>query len=331
VNSSKPIQETIEKFGCESGYGEKLLAKRKSIEKDEFFEERIVPLMFTPFDSRVVFYRKDIVKVHSDEVSRQILSGANLNLIVVRQVAGRSFSHVFVTRSLANQRSFYSTRGTTYQVPVLNVAEDSLGDLFGGVETNFVIDQAKRLLPEDLSTDDENLLRLFYFIYAQMFSNEYRSIFKDELQRDYPHLFRPADLSIFEMISHVGQRLVEIHSGDKSPAEVSTLDVLGLFDTAIERPQFVDGTIWLDSGETFGFTGVPLEVWNLEIGGYKICEKWLKDRKGRKLTKGDRSTFLDILATLVETLRLQGQIDRIIESNGGWDKTFLLPIANSVG
>jgi predicted helicase len=214
---------------------------------------------------------------------------------------------------------------------VLNVAEESLGDLFGGVETNFVIDQARRLLPVELSTDHENLLRLFYFIYAQMFSNEYRLIFKDELQRDYPHLFMPADLSIFEIISDVGQRLVEIHSGDESPADVSTLDDVGVFDSAIERPQFVDGTIWLDSGETFGFTGVPSEVWNLEIGGYKICEKWLKDRKGLKLTKGDRSIFLDILATLVETLRLQGQIDQIIESNGGWDKTFLSPITNSVG
>lgn len=331
VDSSQPIQQVIEKFGCESGYGEKLLAKRKSIENDESFDQRIVPLMFTPFDSRVVFYRKDVVKVHSDEVSRQILSGTNLNLIVVRQVAGRGFSHVFVTRSLANQRSFYSTRGTTYQVPVLNIAGESHGDLFGGVETNFVIDEAKRLLPDDLKTDHQNLLRLFYFIYAQMFSNEYRSVFRDELLRDYPHLFRPADLSVFELISDVGQRLVEIHSGDEGPAEVSSLDVVGAFDNAIEHPQFVGGTIWLDSGKTFGIAGVPSEVWNLEIGGYQICEKWLKDRKGRKLTQVDRSIFLNILATLVETLRLQEQIDRIIESKGGWNKTFSSPIANSVG
>jgi hypothetical protein len=330
ANPSTSIREVIEKFDCESGYGEKLLAKRKSIEKDESFDQRIVPLMFTPFDSRVVFYRKDIVKVHSDEVSRQILSGTNLNLIVVRQVAGRSFSHVFVTRSLANQRSFYSTRGTTYQVPVMNIGKESLGTLFGGFETNFVIEQAKRLLPDELSADHENLFRLFCFIYAQMFSTEYRLIFKDELQRDYPHLFRSIDLSIFEKMSDVGRRLVDIHSGDESPVEVPSLDIVGSFSNAIERPQFVDGTIWLDGDETFGFTGVSSEVWNLEIGGYKICEKWLKDRNGRKLSKADRSNFLKILATLAETLRIQEHIDRTIESNGGWDKTFSKPIANSV-
>jgi len=31
---------------------------------------------------------------------------------------------------------------------------------------------------------------------------------------------------------------------------------------------------------------VPAEIWNFHIGGYQVCEKWLKDRKGRKLTYG---------------------------------------------
>ena len=28
------------------------------------------------------------------------------------------------------------------------------------------------------------------------------------------------------------------------------------------------------------FEGVIPEVWNFHIGGYQVCEKWLKDRKG---------------------------------------------------
>jgi hypothetical protein len=29
------------------------------------------------------------------------------------------------------------------------------------------------------------------------------------------------------------------------------------------------------------FEGVPPEVWNFDIGGYQVREKWLKDRRGR--------------------------------------------------
>ncbi len=29
------------------------------------------------------------------------------------------------------------------------------------------------------------------------------------------------------------------------------------------------------------FEGIPPEVWNFHIGGYQVCEKWLKDRRDR--------------------------------------------------
>ncbi len=36
-----------------------------------------------------------------------------------------------------------------------------------------------------------------------------------------------------------------------------------------------------------GLAGVPEAVWNLHIGGYRVREKWLKNRKGRRLSAGD--------------------------------------------
>ena len=32
-----------------------------------------------------------------------------------------------------------------------------------------------------------------------------------------------------------------------------------------------------------GFRGVSEAVWNFHIGSYQVCEKWLKDRRGRTL------------------------------------------------
>ena len=32
---------------------------------------------------------------------------------------------------------------------------------------------------------------------------------------------------------------------------------------------------------------MPKAVWEFHVGGYPVCEKWLKDRKGRKLSCDD--------------------------------------------
>jgi len=32
------------------------------------------------------------------------------------------------------------------------------------------------------------------------------------------------------------------------------------------------------------FEGVPPEVWQFQVGGYQVCEKWLRDRRRRVLS-----------------------------------------------
>ena len=50
----------------------------------------------------------------------------------------------------------------------------------------------------------------------------------------------------------------------------------------------------------------------LQIGGYQPLEKWLKDRKGRKLTTEDVQHYLRMIIALRETRRIMGEIDNII-------------------
>ena len=60
------------------------------------------------------------------------------------------------------------------------------------------------------------------------------------------------------------------------------------------------------------FEDVPPEVWNFHVGGYQVCEKWLKDRKGRALTFDDIQQYQHIVVALAETLRLMTAIDERI-------------------
>lgn len=74
----------------------------------------------------------------------------------------------------------------------------------------------------------------------------------------------------------------------------------------------------LPPGEGWGegagqyFEGVPPEVWNFHIGGYQVCEKWLKDRRGRALTYDDLEHYRKVVTALSETIRLMAEIDAAI-------------------
>ena len=56
---------------------------------------------------------------------------------------------------------------------------------------------------------------------------------------------------------------------------------------------------------------MPEVAWSLYIGGYQPAQKWLKDRKDRKLEFEDILHYQKIIVALTETSRLMGEIDRI--------------------
>jgi type IV secretory pathway VirB6-like protein len=76
------------------------------------------------------------------------------------------------------------------------------------------------------------------------------------------------------------------------------------------------GRVWINA--TQYFDGVPKEVWEFHVGGYQVCAKWLKDRKGRKLTYDDLTHYQQIVSALAETIVLMENIDAAITASGGW-------------
>lgn len=63
--------------------------------------------------------------------------------------------------------------------------------------------------------------------------------------------------------------------------------------------------------ETQYFNNVPEVAWNFYIGGYQPAQKWLKDRKGKKLDFEEILHYQKIIVALFETDRLMKAIDTI--------------------
>lgn len=67
------------------------------------------------------------------------------------------------------------------------------------------------------------------------------------------------------------------------------------------------------------FDGVPSKVWNFTIGGYQVCKKWLKDRRGRTLALDDVRHDQKIVVAFQRTDELMTEIDAA-SRNGRWSK-----------
>ena len=62
---------------------------------------------------------------------------------------------------------------------------------------------------------------------------------------------------------------------------------------------------------------MPEEVYNFHIGGYQVCQKWLKDSKGRELSEEEIEHYQKVVVALNETIRIMKEIDEVIEEHGG--------------
>jgi hypothetical protein len=91
-------------------------------------------------------------------------------------------------------------------------------------------------------------------------------------------------------------------------------------DNFVEKgfPKFVayeegqPGYVYIN--KTQYFEGVPKDVWEFHVGGYQVCEKWLKDRRGRKLSFDDLMHYQKVVVALQETMRIMQEIDKDIPS-----------------
>ncbi len=97
---------------------------------------------------------------------------------------------------------------------------------------------------------------------------------------------------------------------------ISTYPIAG--SDIVEQVKYNENNqqVWINSQQYFD--QVPPQIWNFYIGGYQVCQKWLKDRKGRQLNFNDLTHYQNIILILAETIEIMADIDQIIENHGGF-------------
>jgi len=314
--------------------GWSLSKARKELSKVSDLESEIVGIHYRPFDFRFVFNSTLLVDWPRPEVSEQMYSGKNLGLCLLRRTENaRDYDYFSVSRDTISNHQV-SLKDGTYLLPLYLESVGGRHGMFShekerrpNLSLSFIkalattlqvpIDD-KKGLPSGVTAED-----IFRYTYAIFHSPVYRSRHAESLKIDFPRLPLTGSLELFRGLARLGGELVALHLLESSKLDKPLTTFTGPARPKVEKISYSCDTVWLDKQQTRGFRGVAEAVWDFHIGGYKVCDKWLKDRKGRTLSKGDIAHYHKIIVALSETLRLMTEIDKVIEAQGGWPGAFI--------
>ena len=280
-------------------------------------EELIASYAYRVFDTRYVYY--DTKKIQrARETLMKYLKEDNLALVCTKYTSSSGFQHIFVTNMITD-RCLISLRtsegGYVFPLYCYNKEKETskqvtlTGQTLSkyGKHTNLT-QEFEEFLSEKYSEQVISPEEVFGYIYAILHSTKYRTTFEEFLKTDFPKIPFVDEFENFKKLSEFGNELVNYHLLKKVPVKNTVrFEVSGTNE--LTTPKYDDEKVFINDKQYF--SGISEEIWNFYIGSYQVLDKWLKSRKGQKLTSKDIETFIKIVNVLSETIKIMEKIDKI--------------------
>lgn len=114
-------------------------------------------------------------------------------------------------------------------------------------------------------------------------------------------------------MSDYGNMLTDLHLLKSPELDSPIVRFQGKGDNRVKKLKYDDkvGVLYINKEQYF--EGISQDVWSYQIGGYQVCDKWLKDRKERILTLDEIQTYCRIVTSIQKTIEIQKTIDEVYE------------------
>ena len=332
------IRET---FGLKDTRGWKLDEIRKSFDVNNVFSS-MTQFLYRTFDRRWIALSKAVVDWPREEIMSCVNPPYAIGLLCSRQQSVVGFRHAIVVnepvdmfcisnKSREGQTLFplYHQHSETLlqqnadrQRWVSNVGMEFSQRLQKYIGLNLHVFNDKDTLAQNPARD------VFHYVYAILYSPDYRTRYAELLKMDYPRIPLTKDANLFLKLCAKGKELVTVHLMESSRLDNFITEFHDSGDRQITKAgetkkrlaHIHDDNGRLYINRTAYFDSVPTDVWEFHIGGYQVCHKWLDDRKKakRSLSDEDITHYQRIIVALNETIRLMAEIDEVIDEHGGW-------------
>ncbi|MDY6851987.1 MAG: type ISP restriction/modification enzyme, partial [Thermodesulfobacteriota bacterium] len=311
-------------------------------------KKKITPVLYRPFDTRYTYYTgqtKGFICRPRQEIMGHMLVKGNLALNIGRagQVTGTDSWDLSMCAKAIVDFNLFRRGGNVFsplyiypnqgkKIPEANHWPAGQGGRIPNLAPEFVRDVEKRLKLEFVPDGRGDLKKtfgpedIFHYIYAVLHSPTYRKRYAEFLKLDFPSVPLTSNLGLFRKLCGLGRELTALHlmEPDISARLITSFPERGDNLVAKGYPNYLasgepepgtgallkKGRVYIN--KTQYFDGAPPEVWEFHVGGYQVCDKWLKDRRGRNLDFDELTHYQKVITALKETIRLMAGIDAAV-------------------
>jgi predicted helicase len=274
---------------------------------------------YRPFDIRHINYNLKKVVRHRFQVMQHFINGKNIGLIVARQCVS-DWRYIFVNKTVADINLIATAGalggGTVFPLYLYPVSDelDHTAQRQPNLNMELVAEIANktglRFTAEKQEAENTFApIDILDYIYAVLYSNNYRETYREFLKIDFPRVPYPENAEQFTALAALGATIRGIHLLETVNCSGGLAEYPIEGNNAVDKPEFRDAKVWINKQQYFD--AVPPEVWDYYIGGYQPAQKWLKDRKGRSLTYDEIEHYQKMVSALHLTIETQARIDEV--------------------
>jgi predicted helicase len=313
-----PVELARQKYSLGTDYRDwKVNLAQDDLKRSEVSKNSIVSILYRPFDIRHTYYTGKSKGFHCmprGEVMQHMLVEDNLALVTSRLTKGETFHHAQVSRNIVEVICMSpKTSNNGFVFPLYLYPKTK-------AEKDMGMERRPNIAPKFIARLEQSLgytpapEAIFHYIYAILNSPIYCSRYAEFLKGDFPRIPITCNVNLFCQLGELGEQLVNLHLM-KSPIlnQTSSLFINNGGGCIVDagHPKYENGKVVINKQKD-GFMDVPEAVWNFHVGGYQVCHKWLKDRKGRTLSQDDIEHYQKIVVALGQSIDLMAKIDAAI-------------------
>ena len=200
----------------------------------------------------------------------------------------------------------------TYIAPLyLHSASELTEENWTANLNNEAFDRLTQYLPEKPKP-----IEIFDYVYGILHDPVYCKKYEQYLCRNFPRVpiinipetERDEEMfyvstELYQEYVSAGQQLRKLHLMQLKLPATLVLEPDSPDDMKIGAIKYKNGVLTLNGNKRI--TGISQDVWNYQIGGYQVLDKWFKEHRDETLTIDSFTHIENVVGLLVETINIQ--------------------------
>ncbi len=287
---------------------------------NEFNEQCIKDIHYRPFDIRKVYYDTKKLERARENTFKHMLppqtnpktpnqTRKNVALNTPRQLKNndKSWTQCFISSRINDQGLSSGGNGAGVNYPLYQFRDPNYTENFTPEFRDFIDKHYNHSFEP---------LEILGYIYALLYSPNYRKRYEDFLKADYPKILFTENKDLFRVLSLLGIELIGLHVLNQESLNYSFKKLKDATigesyyieaherNPIIKKPSHNEQRLYINPSAYF--SGVSPEIYDYRIGGYCVLDKYLKSHKSEPCNFDHVTNIIKVIVRTIEIQKTLG-------------------------